>query len=225
MFGTPTYSAHVFFLLYHQNVLVFHSSPLLLDKRIPLIQFLRIKSCKKPLQKRFLIHHVFPKCMAALLFVRHGDTNENLNNSDEVGMTLLDCFFSSREKEFSHVKNYLGSWVRISDQDKMAYPHQFDTQQQILKNPSRTPQTTWRTPCSTSLSISVPTPMLFGEKRRFPGELPDEVHSLTAPSASRFQSHNHEPTSHHPLRSSGYLFSLSTRACNKIAPSSSAALG
>ena len=62
---------------------------------------------------------------------------------------------------------------------KMACPHQLDTQQQVAKIPSRTPQTTQRTPCSTSSSIGVPTPMLFGEKWRMglPGLWPGRAAS------------------------------------------------
>ena len=114
------------------------------------------------------------------------------------------------------VQNYLGSWVRTSDRDGMS------------------PSVMHTSACDGSTSDPAKDTAHCAQHPR-PATLPHQCHLvrhegwqmkstaslLHLPPVSRATTTRW----HRPLRSSGCLFSLSTRACNRIAPSSSAAPG
>ena len=134
----------------------------------------------------------------------------------------------SREKKFSHVKNYLGSWVRTSDQDGVSpsVGHSATSCEDSIKDPANDT-------AHTVLSILVHRrshtnavwwEMKDGTSRALAWascQMKSTASLLHRPPVSRATT----TSRHRPLRSSVYLFSLSTRACNRMAPSSSAALG
>ena len=102
----------------------------------------------------------------------------------------------------SHSPNYLGSWVRTSDRDGMS-PSVMHTS--ACDGSTNDPA---KDTAHTVLNILV-------QRRSHTNAIWCVMKDGTSRTTRR----------HRPLRSSGYLFSLSTRACNRIAPSSSAAPG
>ena len=132
-------------------------------------------------------------------------------------------------KEFSHVKKkYLGSWVRTSHQVGVSpsFGHPATSCDDSTKDPANN---TAHTVLSILVHLRSHTNAVWRETK-------DGTSRALAWASCQMKSTasllHQNPVSratitsrHRPLRSSGYLFSLSTRACNRIAPSSSAALG
>ena len=125
------------------------------------------------------------------------------------------------------VQNYLRSWVRTSDRDGMS-PSVMHTS--ACDGSTNDPA---KDTAHTVLNILVQRRshtnaiwcvMKDGTSRAFAWancQMKSTASLLHLPPVSRATTTRR----HRPLRSSGYLFSLSTRACNRIAPSSSAAPG